>query len=127
MPNLFQKARDWLPAQVQAAAGIGTVTYTRATGAGVLTLEPWVGRSGPTEATEGPARITWGDRDYVVRQDELTYGGTAFLPAIGDRLAETINGVAHTFEVQTPDAGGPHYRWVDSDRSMIRLHVKRVI
>lgn len=125
MPNLFAKARDWLPAQMQAAAGVGELTYTRV-GGGTLTLEPWVGRSGLIDTTEGPARISWGDRDYVVRQDELVYAGVAFLPAVGDRLSETINGVAHTFEVATPDSGEMHYRFADTNRAMIRLHVKRV-
>ena len=125
MPNLFQKARDWLPGQMQAAAGVGTLTYTRAGGAGALALEPWVGQSGLLDTIEGPARISWGDRDYIVRQDELVYGGVAFLPAIGDRISETINGVAHTFEVQTPESGELHFRWADTNRSMLRLHVKR--
>lgn len=126
MPNLFAKARDWLPSQMQAAAGVGALTYTRANGAEALTLEPWVGRSGLIDTTEGAARISWGDRDYLVRQDELVSNGAAFLPAVGDRIEETINGVAHVFEVKTPESGEVHYRFADSNRAMIRLHVKRV-
>lgn len=124
MANLFAKARDWLPAQVQAAAGV-SVTYTRAAG-GTISLEPWVGRTLFSGTVEGGARVQWGDRDYIVRRDELVSGGSEIPPALGDRLTEVIGGVSTTFEVQNPDTGEPAWRWADAARSMYRLHVKKV-
>jgi hypothetical protein len=32
-------------------------------------------------------------------------------PAVGDRITETINGAAKTFEVQTPENGEPAWRY----------------
>ena len=126
MPNLFEKARAWLPDQLQAAMGVGPVTYTRV-GGGTLTLEPWVGRTLFAANREaGGASVTWGDRDYLVRREELAAGGAEFEPAEGDRLAETIGGVACTFEVMRPDTGEPAWRWSDAGRTTYRLHVKQV-
>lgn len=119
--NLFAKARDWLPQKLQQAAGVGSLTYTR--GAESITLEPWVGRTAfASNRPDGTARLEWGDRDYLVRVSELTFGE----PAEGDRITETIEGVDCVFEVMQPDTGEPPWRFADPQRTMYRLHVKQV-
>lgn len=127
MPNLFEKARTWLPAQMEAAAGVGPVTYTRARTLHVVTLSPWVGRTlFATSREAGGASVAWGDRDYLVPRDQLRVGGVEFEPDDGDRLVEVIGGVACTFEVMKPDTGEPAWRWSDTGETTYRLHVKKV-
>jgi hypothetical protein len=127
MATLFANARDWLADQMQAAAGV-SVSYARAAGGAAISLTPWVGRSGFTAEVEGGAYVQWGDRDYLIQRSDLTVSGSEVEPALGDRLTETINGVSHVFEVQTPKSGEPvaGWRWSDQSRSVYRLHVKRV-
>lgn len=120
MSNLFAKARDWLPGMLQQAAGVGPVTYRR--GAESITLEPWIGRTLFGSNAHNAARVEWGDRDYLIRVEELTLGE----PQEGDRLLETINGVECVFRVAPPNTGEPAWRWSDATRAMYRLHVRQV-
>lgn len=119
MSNLFQKARDWLPAMEQSAAGV-SVTYTR--GATSITLTAVVGRTVFASNAEGGPRIEFGDRDYLVAVAALTLG----TPTLGDRITETIDGAVVTFEAQTPDTGEPCWRYSDPERTTYRIHCKRV-
>lgn len=128
MSSLFAKARDWLPAQMQAAAVSGnTLTYTR-TGHTVLTLTniAWEGRTVFATNVEGGARIEFGDRDYLIPVESLVLTGTAVEPAIGDRITETIDGTATIFEVMLPDTGEPAWRYSGPDRNVWRIHTKEV-
>lgn len=119
MSNLFAKARDWLPAQVQAAAGV-SVTYTR--GATSIALTAVVGRVAYRVDAEGGRRVELGDRDYLITAADLTFG----TPRVGDRVTETIDGAAVVFELQDTDTGEPCWRWSDPQRTEYRCHVKRV-
>ncbi len=120
MSNLFSRARDWLPGKVQAAAGVA-VTYTR--GATSLSLTAVVGNTLFAAAAEpGGARVLWGERDYLVIADDLTLG----VPAEGDRIAEVIDGTTVTFEVMPTDTGEPAFRYSDPQRTVWRLHCKKV-
>lgn len=116
--NLFAKAREWLAPAVQAAAGV-SVTYTR--GATSVSLTPVPGRTVFVSNAEGAPRVEFGERDYLIPVSELTALG---VPKIGDRIAETIDGVTVTFEVQQPNAGEPAWRY-DQTRSVFRVHCKR--
>ena len=120
MPNLFANATTWLNQQIQAAAKV-TVTYTR--GAESITITTAVvGRTVFASNVEGGARIEFGDRDYLIPVDDLTFGE----PAIGDRITETVDGTAKIFEVLTPDTGEPAWRYSDPQHTVWRLHVKQV-
>lgn len=124
MPNLFSKARDWLNPMLKEAAGVD-VSYARVAGDPAFTLTAVVGRT--AFATNGEiARIQFGDRDYLINRADLTVSGAEVLPAIGDRITETIDGVGVVFEVMTPDTGEPAWRWSDPARSVYRIHCKRV-
>lgn len=118
MSNLFAKARDWLPGKVQEAAGV-SVTYSRA-GETDLALTAVSGATRFRSEHDG-VRVEIGDRDYLVRVADLTYG----TPRVGDRVAEEIDGTVITFECQTPENGEPAWRYTD-DRAEYRLHCKRV-
>ena len=118
--NLFQKARSFLPAQEQRAAG-ETVTYAR--GAESLTLTAVVGNTVFATNVEGAARISFGDRDYLIGVADLTLGA----PRIGDRVHHVVGGAALVFEVQDLDGGEPAWRHSDPDRTTWRVHVKRVL
>jgi hypothetical protein len=119
--NLFQKARSWLPAMEQKAAG-ETVTYTR--GAESITLAAAVvGRTVFASNEEGAARISFGDRDYLIGVADLTFGA----PRIGDRVTQTIDGADVVFEIKDLDTGEPPWRFSDPDRTTWRVHVKRVL
>jgi hypothetical protein len=119
VPNLFEKARDWLPAAVQAAAGV-SVTYAR--GVTSLAITAVVGRTAFASNQMGGPRIEWGDRDYLITVEDLTIGE----PAIGDRVTEVIDGTSIVFELVTPDTGEPAWRYSDPQRTVYRLHMKRV-
>lgn len=115
--TLFEQARAWLPGMVQAAAGV-SVIYTR--GVRSITVTAVVGRQAMTSVIQNRVRVEWGDRDYLIAVADLTFGE----PALGDRITETIDGVAVTFEVQTPDTGEPAARHSDPQRTTWRIHVK---
>jgi hypothetical protein len=117
--NLFSRARTWIGAKVQAAAGV-SVLYVR--GETTLPLTVIVGRTAfSSNVADGP-RVSWGERDYLVEAADLTVG----IPALGDRITEVIDGTTTVFEIVTPDTGEPAWRWSDQGRTRWRLHVKKV-
>jgi hypothetical protein len=126
VPNLFANAADWLPGKLQEAAGV-SATYTRAAGGSALTITPWVGSSEfTTDGGDRGAWVLWGDRDYrLLRSELVNSSGTEVQPALGDRIAETVGGVACVFEVQS-GANGEHWRWANRARTWYQLHVKKV-
>lgn len=115
--------------QKAGAAPAGPITYTRIAGGEItLTGLAWVGNTRfsrlPAGGVDGPA-VVHGDRDYLIPADALVYGGSAFLPARGDRITETIGGSAVTFEVMSLP-GEPEWRYSDPGRTLLRVHVKEV-
>lgn len=120
--GLLSGAQSWLTSTLRTDAGV-TVTYSR-TGQTSLTLTAMVGRTAFSQIPgndAGGAAVIWGDRDYFVRVADLTYGE----PRKGDRITEVINGVAVTFECQAP-GGEPCWRYSDQERTLYRIHTKRV-
>jgi hypothetical protein len=117
---MFDDARSMLSTGLKDAAGV-SVTYSR-TGQTSLSLTVVPGRTVFASNQDGGARIEFGDRDYLIVASELTYGE----PALGDRIAETIDSVTTTFEVQTPNTGEPAWRWSDPGHTRWRIHTKQV-
>lgn len=116
--TLFQKARDWLPQQVQAAAG-ESITYTR--GATSETLTAVLGRTLFAQNEEGGGRVVWGDGDFlIVAADLATFGR----PRVGDRITLTLGGETAAFEIQDPPTGEPAVRWSDQQQAQYRVHCK---
>jgi hypothetical protein len=113
--------------QQQAAVSGNPVTYSRGAETVDLTNKAWTGRTlfarEPKEA--GGATVVWGERDYLVPAADLVLNGRATEPARGDRVTETVGGVALVFEVMALP-GEPEWRYADANRSVYRLHCKRV-
>jgi len=123
--GLLTRAQAWLAEKMPTAATpSGAVVYTRAAGGTVtLTGAAWVGNTAfKRQANEGGAALVWGDRDYLIPVAEL--GATP--PARGDRITETINGVAVVFEVGTQLVGEPDWRYSDPQRTVYRVHCLEV-
>jgi hypothetical protein len=121
VPKLFEKAfaDGWLTGMVQAAAG-ETVTYTR--GAESITLTATVGQVAFVSTELGGARIQIGDRDYLIKVSDLTFGA----PKIGDRITHTVGGNVLVFEIKDPETGEKAWRYSDPDRTEWRIHVNKV-
>lgn len=120
--GLRSRGRAALIRRQKVAAGV-EVTYVR----GAVQIEgltAWVGRTRFAQSAPlpGGASLIWGDRDYLIAVGDLTLGE----PAEGDRIEETIEGVACVFECMVPDTGEPAWRYSDSSRTLYRLHMKQV-
>ena len=64
-------------------------------------------------------------RDYIVHVADLIINSLEITPRAGDRITETIHGVACTFEVMS--LGQKHeYEPFDSDGLMLLVHTKKV-
>jgi len=122
--TLSERGRDALVARQKAAAGV-SVTFTRKADGTTQTLTVIPGLA-TAVSTETPGRVEIAERDYLVAVAELMVGGVEYPPLLGDRFTETINGVATTFEVQTPTSGEEAVRYSSQWRSMYRCHCKRV-
>jgi len=122
--TLSERGRDALVARQKAAAGV-SVTFTRKADGTTQTLTVIPGLA-TAVSTETPGRVEIAERDYLVAVADLMVGGVEYPPLLGDRFTETINGVATTFEVQTPTSGEEAVRYSSQWRSMYRCHCKRV-
>lgn len=127
MSSLFEKAREWLPSQMQVAATSGnTIIVTRNAEELDLTGIAWVGRTVFASNLDGGAAIEFGDRDYLVPVESYVFAGEVTEPDVGDRFTETIDGMDITFQVQKPDTGEPAVRLSDQGRKLWRIHCKEI-
>jgi hypothetical protein len=127
MANLFERAKTWLPEQMQRAAVSGnTLTLTLGVETIDLTDIAWPGRTVFSSNVEGAARIEFGDRDYLVPATAIVFASDQIEPQIGMRFRETIEGVVRVFEVITPDTGEPAWRYSDPGLTVWRIHTKEV-
>lgn len=116
--------------QAGATSG-GAVTYARAAGGASvdLTGKAWWGRTvfrrNPL-ADQNAASVVFGERDYMIPVADLAQSGTAFHPARGDRITETVGGKSKTFEVIAPQ-GEDVWRYDGPDETLFRVHTKRVV
>jgi hypothetical protein len=106
------------------AAGTGvSVTYTRgATSATIVATASRENQDAVTSPTPG-ARVDDRERDYLIAYADLTAAGFD-APAAGDRITETLNGVAAVFEVTKPRTE-PAWRWADVQRTRVRVHTRK--
>jgi hypothetical protein len=123
--GLLHRGQAMLNRSLGTAGGV-SVTYTR--GATTVTIldtdgAAWVGRTAFASTQQGAARVEWGDRDYLILASALAALGE---PQVGDRVAETVEGVELVFEVKTPRTGEPAWRYSDPTRTVYRVHAKRV-
>ena len=120
--NLLDAGQAALVRRMKASRG-RSLTYSR--GGTQAAVTGWVGLSGfPATLGEHGARQEWGDRDYFFAVADLSTFGE---PQEGDRVTETLNGTATVFEVILPAGGGEQaWRYSDQNRTVYRLHTKKV-
>ena len=127
MANLFQRAKTWLPEQMQRAAVSGnTLTLTLGAETIDLTDIAWPGNARFTSSVEGQARLEYGDRDYLVPVASIVFSGGQIEPQVGMRFRETIEGTVRVYEVLTPDTGEPAWRHSNRELTVWRIHTKEV-
>jgi hypothetical protein len=63
------------------------------------------------------------DHDFSILTSVLVMSGVSFLPASGDIIRYTINGVSRQYEVQTPVSGPYAWDYTD-DEQRVRVHTK---
>jgi hypothetical protein len=102
------------------------VTYTQAATGSSVSVTPWVGQTTFRSRLEKEVRIEIGERDYLLAVADLVINGAPVRPALGDRIAETINGVPCVFEIETPEGGEEAVRYSSQARDLYRIHTKRV-
>lgn len=117
--GLLSRGQAMLTRRMKQAAGV-SVTYTRK-GQSITVSAAILGRAVFSSNLDGGARIEFGDRDYLIAVDDLTFGA----PQLGDRITESVDGVACVFEVMTPATGEPAWRYSDPGRTLWRIHVKQ--
>ena len=114
-------------ARVFAERESATVTYKPQSGTAkslaAVGTDPQVETVQPTAAPT--LTVVHSERDYLIRWSDWTAAGYTAKPARGDRITETINGTATTFEVTEP-TGEPHWRWSGAERLVMRIHTARV-
>lgn len=119
--SLLNKARDWLTAKVEQAAG-ELVTYSRSGESYPVTAV--VGQTLASEVEQGAARIAYSDRDYLIAVAALKDLGFG-RPRIGDTIAHVIDGEEIVFVIGNLDGAEPAVRFIDQGRDVWRIHVKR--
>jgi hypothetical protein len=87
-----------------------------------VSLAATVGQSEMDVLDEAGAVVRIATRDYLVTAADLVLGGAAVEPRRGDRIEDERDGL---FEVLSPGAGEPDWRWM-AGRRMYRIHVKEI-
>lgn len=118
MADLLRTGAAWLTDQLKGSAG-STVAYVR--GANTATITATVGRSVFQSEAAGGVIEQHEARDYIVKTSELPYGE----PQRGDKIYETLDGVAQIYEVRTP-RGVPLFHYADAFNTAVRIHTARV-
>lgn len=76
---------------------------------------------------DGYARTTWTDMDFLIRSSELVLDGERIEPTAGDQVEITRStGAIEVYQVASPGAGEPPWRWADPHRVLLRIHTFHV-
>ena len=123
MSNIIQDGLAWFQEQLHAAGGV-SVSYQRGALSVTITATP---KPHEYEVVDDDGfGIVMLSRDYIVNVSDLVLAGAEFAPRSGDRIVETLGGVAQTFEVMA--LGQKHeYEPFDSDGLMLLVHTKKVL
>jgi len=95
------------------------VSYRR--GGEAVTIQATVGRTDWSKDDRISSLVVWESRDFLVRCEDLVFGGAAVEPQSGDRITEG----GKTYEVAAP-AGMTAWRHSDVTRLTWRIHTKCV-
>jgi len=130
MADLLEQASSWLAGQRTKFLS-RTVVYRRANDS--VPVAATIGKT-TFDIDDGYGAVeSWESRDFLIATADLVLGGTAVLPAAGDRISEvqdgpsTGSGQAQTFvyEVLAPGKE-PCWRYSDPYRMTLRVHTKFV-
>jgi hypothetical protein len=123
MSNLLDRGMAALIRR-QKQGGGRSVIYTRS-GQTPITITAWLGVDDATRVTEDPAAsLAWNERDYLIAVADLVIGGSLSVPAKGDTLTETIDGIPVTWGLSTSTSEHA-WRYSDQTRQVFRVHCKR--
>lgn len=112
--DMLSHGASWLAGQLKAAAA-SPVVFVRGTSA--IEVMATVGSSVFEAASQSGVVERWESRDYIIDAVDLPFGE----PQRGDKVVETINGIAVTYEVASP-RGVPLWRYSDAFRMTARIH-----
>ena len=119
--NIFEDLADMVN-DTMSEFGAATVVYTR--GGESLSVAATVGRTVFRQDSDmGSVRIE--TRDYIISAALLILGGGQTVPQRGDRITQTVDGTARTYEVLAP-GGEPPWRWSDPHHRRVRIHTKEI-
>lgn len=121
MSTIAQRGVAFLERILPVTHGVtGGVNYVRGTTA-VSAIPAAFGRTlfNLQDRTSG-GKVVWGERDYIIAVSELTAFG---MPKQGDRISHG----GEVFEVSMPDVNEPHWRYSDNQRTMFRIHTRKVV
>lgn len=114
MPDMLASGAAWLADQLAAGAS-RSVLYYRGTNYGSIQATLGTSRF-EAQGTSGVVE-SWESRDFIVKAGVLPFGE----PQRHDKIVETLNGVAVTYEVTSP-RGVPVWHYGDAFRQTIRVH-----
>ncbi len=117
MSDMIAAGAKWMAGKMTGYVA-HPITYQR--GDVSLSINAGVG-STPFRVDEGGVWVRIQSRDFLVAKTDM---GELDLPAEGDLITETIDGVAVEFEVMAP-GGEPAWRWSGPTRDRLRIHTKR--
>jgi len=122
MGDLLRQGTEWLERQRHAHLS-SSVSYHR--GPLAVALLATIGKT-VFEVDGGHGFLERVEsRDYLVRAEDLVFGGQAVLPQRGDRIQELEEGVTFIYEVMAPGRE-PFFRYSDPYRKTLRIHTKLV-
>ena len=114
MADLLADGAAWLAGQLKAAAA-RPVIFVR--GNSAIEVSATVGMSSFQAADQNGVLEQFESRDFIIDVADLPFGE----PQRGDKVVETIDGIAITYDVSTP-RGMPLWRYGDAFRRTARIH-----
>lgn len=124
---LFEDAMAELADAMQAEAAV-TLVYHRGADSTTLVGKCWVGRTAFRIVDEKGSRVEYSDRDFFIPCADLLINAVAVEPLEGDYITQVFANVEgnQDFELMAPDRE-PVWRYSDPQRTIYRLHTKRVV
>ncbi len=94
-----------------------------------LTCTPtaWTGNTVYSVNRQDGASIEFGEIDFMIDASTLKFNDVLVEPRKGARIACTLNEIACVFEIREPSTGDPAWRYSGTDRTIYRVHCKRVV
>jgi hypothetical protein len=114
VPDILADGASWLAGQLKAVAS-RPVVFVR--GNSAIEVSATIGASSFQAADQNGLIDQWESRDFIIATADLPFGD----PQRGDKVVETIDGIAITYEVSTP-RGLPLWRYGDAFRMTVRVH-----